>query len=482
MAAPKVEVFLFDMEFKYQLSTKEYKTKPTKGQWTLMKWEEKETDIETLVSFLGRGYNYRANLDSLSNNGKKNLVSSQIIMLDVEKKTDEPPELEHFLENTKIKPNFAYETFSSTDGRRYRLGYMIDRPITKIPLFKAVTKTIIEGTGVLTEGMVDPKSYDPRQNFCGTDKNVVLCHHAMLPKKQLLEMASRFIEKDTEKKTDEKPVITPTYEEYDLMCDFLAFEGTFESWTRDNPIDLPFVLESPYDDEDDTYIYYNDYITLVRKLSNGSYYRLCDDGKYRPNTFHDGEHRRNKIIMNCSLIHSIYPECTTKELLVLVCKMFLVLFTNDKEDTIDRKFIWKTVFNEMHEPKKVKSPYKIKKRFKKRLYDEGKPMHWKKQSRIHYMELALSLYDFSISIEDNLSLINNLLSKTKDDYRYTLSVLSNYLDSNNLFYFSLEDKPIKTLKRMISTNQPKNECLSFLLNNKGSIGKNQFTKYKRILE
>ncbi len=465
----------------YQISTKGYETKPNDPQWKSMKWERVSSDTPTLISYLQSGHTYRANLDSVSNSGKKRFISSQVILLDIEKKTDNPPVLKDFIEFSKIKPSFYYESFSSKEGNRYRLGYILDKPVTDIHEYKAMTKAIIDYTGVLTEGMVDPKSYDPRQNFCGTNKGVEWTCRAYR-KSDIRKIAEKFIEEDTEKIIDEKPVHKLTFEEYDLMCDFTATDGTFEAWIRDNSTGLPFASETPPTDLDETYFYYDNYITLVRKLVNGSYYHLCDDGKYRNNTFHDGEHRRKKIITNCSLLHQIYPSCSLKELLVLTCQMFLLFFSNDKEDKIGRPFIWKTVINEWYEPMNAKTPYTIKKRFKFKLYDdEGKRIHWKKQSMIHYSELCLSMYDFSIPIEENLKALNEYLSTTKDDFRFSLSLIESYLDKENLFWFSDKEKPIKTLKRMVKSGVARKECLDFLLSNKDYIGRKQFYEYKKRL-
>lgn len=460
----------------YQISTKGYKTKPNGTQWRTMKWERVSSDTPTLISYLQSGYIYRANLDSISNSGKKKFIDSQVILLDVEKQTAEPPTLKNFIEKTKIIPSFYFETFSSDCGNRYRLGYVLDKPVTDIHEFKAFVKAIIDYSGILTEEMIDPKSYDPRQNFCGTNKGVEWTCRAY-KKSEISKIAEKFIEEETEK-IIEKPKHKLTYEEYDLMCDFTAPGGTFESWIRDNPIELPFVSETPPNDQDDTYFYYDNYITLVRKLVKGSYYHLCSDGKFRNNTFHNGEHRRKKIITNCSLLHQIYPTCSLKELLVLTCQMFLLFFSNDKEDIIDRKFIYKTVINEWNEPMLAKSPFKIKKRFRNKLYEEGKRIHWKKQSMIHYNEMCLSMYDYSLSVEENLKAINDYLSTTKDDYRFTVSVIQNYLNKENLFFFSDKEKPIKTLKRMIG-KYSNEECLSFLIENKDKIGRKQFYEYKK---
>lgn len=464
----------------YQISEKGYEAKPTKGQFNRMRWERVDTDLPDLVSYLESGHTYRANLLSTSNSGKRDLVSTQVLFLDIERKTENPPALKDFLENSKITPTFYYETFSSTGGDRYRLGFTLDKPITDTKEYKAIVKAVVDYTGVLTEGMVDPKSYDPRQNMCGTDKEVGISYRGYRLN-DLRTLAEGFIEEDTERRTKEKPEHKPTYEEYDLMCDFLAQDGTFESWIRDNTISLPFVSETPPTDQDDTYFYYSDYVTLVRKLVNGSYYHQCPDGRYRNNTFHDGERRRKKIIINCSLIHQIYPDCSLEELLVLTCQMFLLFFSNDREDRIGREFIWRTVINEWHCPFNAKTPFRIRKRFRTRLYEDGKPMHWKRQAKIHYSSLITSLYDFSISLESNLENLNVFFSESKDDYRVSESVLENYLKETKQFYWSDKEKPIKTLKRMIRSGVARKECLDFLLSHKDSIGKNQMTKYKRLL-
>jgi hypothetical protein len=320
------------------------------------------------------------------------------------------------------------------------------------------------------------------QNIAGTNKPIH--NNCVIYKKTDFD---RLIDQYLPKvKVNRRFDVKLSFEEYEVMCDFLSFEGTFENFINLHPIDKVLLKESLPDDEDETFFYWSDYKCLNRKLINGSFYHKYG-GYYVCNTFHDGEGRRKKLTVNCSLIHQRYPDCTLEELLVLTCKCFLKYFTNDAEDTIDREFVFNTVAAEMHCPLCAKSPYTIKKRFKVRKYDEhGNRIHWKTQAKEHYTNQILGMYDASLSLEDNLILIQRFYAQSKDKHQVSPRTLKKYLDENNVFYFSsnnnplTKEKPITVLKRMIKCNMIK-EAYEFLLDHKDSIGRKQFFEYKKIL-
>ena len=472
-------IFYFTM--KYQISIKGSKTKPSDPEFTKMQWLEKDTDQPTLLDYLGKGHTYRANLSNTKNDGYKTLVSTQVVMIDVDGKQN-PPTLTQFLEQTRLTPSFYYETFSSQNGERYRLGYTLDKEILSKTEYNSIAHIILEKTGCLDKEMVDPISFSAVQNIAGTNKPVTNNYvayrksdfdrliDAYLPK---MEVCRRFD-------------MNLSYDEYDTMCDFLSVEGTFENFINLHPIDKVLRYESLPDDEDDTFYYWSDYKCLLRKLVDGSFYHKYGD-YYVCNTFHDGEGRRKKLTVNCSLIHQMYPDCTLEELLVLTCKCFLKYFTNDAEDTIDREFVFNTVAAEMHSPLCAKSPYTIKKRFKVKKYDEnGKRIHWKRQAKEYYSSQMLSMYDSALSVEDNLILIQKYYAESKDKHKVSLRTLKKYLDENNVFYFSsnnnplTKEKPITTMKRMINCFMF-DEAYVFLLDNRNNIGRKQYFEYKRLL-
>ena len=468
---------------KYQLSKVGYEHKPTKPDFTRMVWVEKQTDFPTLIEYLSSGYVYRNRTTNLLNTGEKHVEAAQIVFLDVEDWGEQPPTMEEYIKTTKILPTFYYLTYHGSEKHdRYRLAYLLDEEITSKIEFKAIAKTIVHYTGILTPKMIDNKSYSWEQNVCGTNSEV-FCTYRAYPLSELRKLSKIFIEEEVVSKTKHVFNLELSYEEFDLMCDFFQPEETFEGFILHNTISMPLVFESYPDREDDTFYYWDNYITLVRKIVNGSYYHRISK-YYRANTFHNGEHRRKKIKVNCSLIHQIYPQCSLLELLVLTIHMFLVLFSNDKEDKIGREFIWETVIKEWKEPLKAKSPIKIHKRFKKKLYDEyGNKIHYAKQKKEYYKALLLSLYDYSVSLEDNLININDYFSnKTIDNYQVKETILRKYLNEENIFFYSNKDKPISNLKRMIKTNMSKKECYNYLITNKNNIGRRQFFYYKKLLE
>ena len=446
-----------------------------------MEWVEKDTDLPDLIDLLANGHTYRANLDNTSNSGTKNLVSAQIVMIDVDGKHN-PPKLDEFLNKTLLRPTFYYETFSSFDGDRYRLGFVLDREIKTKREYSAIARIIVEKTGCLTDEMVDAASFSVFQNFAGTNK-LVTNNYVAYRKSDFDRLLDVYLPKV---KVSRKFDLKLSFEEYETMCDFLSFEGTFENYINLHPIDKVLLKESLPDDEDETFYYWSEYKCLIRKLVNGSYYHKYGD-YYVCNTFHDGEGRRKKLTVNCSLIHQMYPDCSMEELLVLTCKCFLKYFTNDAQDTIDREFVFNTVVAEMHCPLSARSPYKIKKRFKVKKFDEnGNRVHWKVQAKEHYSNQILGMYDASLSLEDNLILIQRFYAESKDKHQVSLRTLKKYLDENNVFYFSsnnnplTKEKPITVLKRMIKCSMFK-EAYQFLLEHRDNIGRKQFFKYKRLL-
>ncbi len=467
--------FLCNM--KYQISMTGSTTKPA---FNNIQWIEKDTDHFDLTDYLGKGHTYRANMSNTKNNGPKTLVSTQVVMIDVDGKHNSPT-LTQFLNQTRITPSFYYETFSSTGGDRYRLGYILDNEIKTKGEYSAIAHIIVEKTGCLTNEMVDSASFSVFQNFAGTNKPVYdTC--VAYRKSDFNRLMDQYLPKvEARRRIDVKL----SFEEYEVMLDFLS-EGTFENFINRHHIDKVLLKESLPDDEDETFYYWSDYKCLIRKLVNGSFYHKYKD-YYVCNTFHDGEGRRKKLTVNCSLIHQMYPDCSLEELLVLTCKCFLKFFTNDAEDTIGREFVFNTVAAEMHYPLGAQSPYKIKKRFKVRKYDEnGKRVHWKVQAKEHYSNQILGMYDASLSIEDNLILIQRFYDDSKDKHQVSPRTLRRYLDENNVFYFSsnnnplTKEKPITTLKRMIKCFMFK-EAYQFLLEHRDSVGRKQFFQYKKLL-
>lgn len=86
---------------KYQISSKGSATKPSDDEFAEMQWLEKDTDQPTLLDYLGKGHTYRANMANTLNDGPKTLVSTQVIMIDVDGKHN-PPTLAQFLELTRL--------------------------------------------------------------------------------------------------------------------------------------------------------------------------------------------------------------------------------------------------------------------------------------------------------------------------------------------------------------------------------------------
>lgn len=157
---------------KYQISIKGSATKPTSTEFGKIKWLEEETDLPTLIEYLEKGHTYRANMDNTLNGGQKTFVSTQIVMIDVDGKHN-PPTLSQFLEQTQLIPTFYYETFSSQNGERYRLGYMLNKEIKSKAEYNAIAHIIVERTGCLNKEMVDSVSFSALQNIAGTNKPVI---------------------------------------------------------------------------------------------------------------------------------------------------------------------------------------------------------------------------------------------------------------------------------------------------------------------
>jgi len=359
---------------------------------------------------------------------------------------------------------------------------MLNKEIMSMSEYSAIAHIILEKTGCLDKDMVDPVSFSAVQNIAGTNKPITN-NYVAYKKTDFDRLIDAYL---PEVKVCRRFDVKLSFDEYEVMCDYLSWDGTFENYVSLHPIDKVLRYESMPDDEDETFYYWSDYKCLVRKLLNGSYYHKYGD-YYLPNTWHDKEGRRKKLTVNCSLIHQMYPDCTLEELLVLTTKCFLKYFSNDAEDTIPREFVFNVVIAEMKSPLNAKSPITIKKRFKVKKYDEyGNRVHFKKQAKEYYSNQMLSMYDSALSIEDNLILIQRYYAESKDKHQVSLRTLKKYLDENNVFYFSsnnnplTKEKPITVLKRMIKCSMTK-EAYQFLLEHKDSIGRKQFFEYKRLL-
>ncbi len=453
----------------------------TKPSFKKIHWVEKDTDRTALLDYLGKGHTYRANLANTRNDGPKTLVSTQIVMIDVDGKHNSPT-LTQFLNQTRLNPSFYYETFSSQNGDRYRLGYVLDKEIKTKDEYSAIAHIIVEKTGCLGVEQVDSASFSVYQNYAGMNKPVFNTY-ITYKKSDFKRLIGAYL---PEVKVCRKFDVKLSFDEYETMCDYLSWEGTFENYVSLHPTDKVLRYESLPDDEDETFYYWTDYKCLIRKLVNGSYYHKYGD-YYLPNTWHDREGRRRKLTVNCSLIHQMYPDATLEELLVLTTKCFLKYFSNDAEDTISREFVFKVVIAEMKSPLNATSPITVRKRFKVRKYDEnGNRMHWKTQAKEYYSNQMLGMYDSALSIEDNLILIQRYYAANKDKHQVSLRTLKRYLDENNVFYFCsnnnslTKEKPITTLKRMIKCSMF-SDAYQFLLEHKDSVGRKQYFKYKRLL-
>lgn len=431
-----------------QLTERAYKVKPEKGspEWKTLTWISGEFENDELMEHLSKNHFYRANFKSTSNFGEKEYISAQVILLDYD---NGQTTMDDYVSRIKYPPSFYYRSHSSDEtGNKFRIGYILDKPIFSPDEFRVFSEAIADNNGGgLTSKDFDHHSFSPYQLWCGSeyefhrDSSCILSLDEL--KKTILEDNPDAFYFETRKThNDNVPVecrVLSTDEQRikdDFFC--LRYDTFIEKY-----MSVPIVCSRPVKENEAFYFYdKNNYFEIVKKYKINeqglmSHYRKNSKNQYEPLRFVDGEHRRNKISATISFIHQIEPGIGLGELLAQAI-YYINNYIDNTKDSINNHWIWNMVFDEFVNPQKYKS--KIRKSYSlKREYFSYSQVHHKTKYKEYKKQYCLSLYDSSISLEDNLTLINSYLQEeTNGVISVSQRTLKGYLKEEGLLMTEMD--------------------------------------------
>ncbi len=335
-------------EFKIDvtLSHKGYDHKPTQVDYRTMQWVRRRLSLNDFVALIAEGYSY-CHIYFGSRRTKEKFKQTQTVSIDVDEA--EVP-LKDFVDNCKLKPTFAYETFSNNNGKkkyRYRLVYIFKEPLNS-NVFVQMYDTICGMIGLATTkdhcGRVlsqlmngtNKKAYIYRSNIIyssvtditvpETESNEYSSSRGLFPKKTLNPLTPL---------TKPVSIIYPE----DIYCSDNAIYNINNKKQYKPKVQnrttifegLKEPLELLENDRKGFLDFYGKIFKLTRwsklKYNESGYCVIPDDYmslfvRYSPsvwgcsiNRFKDGEKRRNRLFLDGCIIRKIKPEITLLELL-----------------------------------------------------------------------------------------------------------------------------------------------------------------------
>ncbi|MCQ2345630.1 MAG: hypothetical protein MJZ82_02560 [Paludibacteraceae bacterium] len=470
---------------RYQITTESYESKPPKGSplWRKMRWEAVETDIDKFYDYIRKNHFVRPNLKSTSNYGDREFISSNVIFLDYDKGEIT---MDEFISKTTITPSFYYKSHSSNpEGNRFRVGYVVDTPICSPDEFKIYSRELAAHNGVISMEDWDEGSFSATRMFCGAEYGFHSTGEVMSLKglreripPEMFSTSNKFAYEATKHETQREPSKRRglTTEEQIIRDEF--FKNGVD-WFISQHIQ-PVIEHSTPISETDLFLFYNPdkYFEVIKKRSfNGkvmSNYHYDDVScTYKRNCFVDGEHRRNKIAVSLSFIHQIAPELSLTDLLTQELLYIRNNIDNNK-NPIDKTWIWDTCIKEYIKPRNFPCMRHKKMSIKKGLLGN---QHYKSFIKNFRKDYCLSIYDNSLSVSDNVKIINEYLYEDTETNSLFVNerTLKNYLKEERVIY---TNKPIDEVKRLYQEGLL---TLDILKEYKGKIDKNSMTKYKRLI-
>lgn len=473
------------MIIKYQHTEQSYRTKPEKGseEWKKLTWTDGKYTYDDLIDHLKSNHFYRAHFRSTSNFGTKEFVSAQVIFLDYD---NGETTMDKYVSELKVQPSFYYRSHSSDEtGNKFRIGYVLDKPIYSAEEFRVISTAIADNIGGgLTSKDFDPKSFSPYQLWCGAEYGI---HDNSFfftldkVRERILQddpKAFDFKKKETHRKTSgERRKLTQ--EEQEIKDDFfrLRYDDFIVKY-----ISKPIVCSTPIKENEAFYFYdKNNYFEIIRKYQINEegrmshYKRTIRDG-YEPLRFVNGERRRNKISTSVSFIHQIKPEISLSELLAQTI-FYINHYIDNTDDSITNDWIWNMVFDEYIQPKRYSCTIKKSYSLKREFFSEMKDIHHKKKIKEYKKEYCLSLYDDSTSLENNLNVINSYLEEeTNGVMSVSERTLKGYLKEEGIPF-----SEIQKLKLLSEKHQLTKEILLESYRS-SKINRKTYFKYKKLLE
>lgn len=164
--------------FKASISLCPYPSKPTSNDIRQMIFTLREINIDELSEFISKGHSIChvfTNQNFMTQNKTiKNFKEANFIVLDFDHSS---VQLDYVIHQSIIKPSLAFETFShSKDDIRFKLIYLIDKPIITHQNYKRMTELVFnlaftEGGQFELRKSLDTTCYTSNQMIHGTGQN-----------------------------------------------------------------------------------------------------------------------------------------------------------------------------------------------------------------------------------------------------------------------------------------------------------------------
>ena len=132
--------------FRASISLCPYHSKPTAIDIREMIFSSRGINIDDLSDFISKGHSFCHLFTSQNfmtqNKTIKNFKEANFIVLDFDHSS---VTMDYVINNSKIKPSIAFETFSnSNDDIRFKLIYLIDKPIKNTQDYKRMTELVFK--------------------------------------------------------------------------------------------------------------------------------------------------------------------------------------------------------------------------------------------------------------------------------------------------------------------------------------------------
>ena len=420
--------------FRLSVSTQIY-TDKNRIQWATVRYKQRELTVSKFVELVKQGYCFchcfKSKGEVMCQAEKRdcNFVSAQMVFVDID---DAPIPMREFLNKLSKQPTVAYTTPNNHTEKskwlyRFRLCYLIDKPITDVNNYSMLYDNILHSicNDIPTSQMKDNCGRKASQQFSGN----ALSDCDLIETDRLYSLSDfpfennnasfSFYKSETEKAHYAKENITIT------NIDFM------EDLNRLNPTDLieKYQERYPYFDHTELHfangyalipenyqeIYRSWYIDTFEK-ANGDCIKVSVVKKHR-----DGDGRRKKLFIAGLVMKQIMPSITYEH---LICNLVYErtyyydnsdrVLSNEVLKAIARN-VMQTPLEEIRLQSRNKKKYVVDKSYCAEHGISANSMKNKVRKLLNDEEIG-NVYDCSKSIKENLTLFKEMgmkIGKTK---------------------------------------------------------------------
>lgn len=428
-------------QFTLGISVNRYNEKPVKFDNSI-KYIKQSLTIEQLASYIKNGHvithNFKDTFDEefiKSNITIANFDYTYIVLIDVD---DCKYNMNDFLSFVDIKPSLAYTTSSNINNvsNRFRIAYLFNKAIRSNEEYKEVANAIVE----YFKSVVP--NYEHNDNTCinssqvmfGNPKqNIEIIYNDNTYDKDKFSVSFCIKEKREEhytngngKKETEQLKKTITITDKEFIDDFFsitnkdsyfAFVEKYQNkyWYYDHT-----PIEDEYNEDIPFFKLPDNYISIKRYMCKDYFEKDNGEKKYFERVAKIKKGNRSKLLfVACILRKMMYKEVTFEHLLfcLLLDRQYFVDNT-DKEVTNKKLFtIARNAFNskETIKVEKDKRQYVVNKLYCAKYGISAKAVNNMIKKQL-FDEAIGNVYDFSISVKENLKIMKEMgikVSKTK---------------------------------------------------------------------